>query len=393
MRLLCVLSPSNQMYSGIGRAIFELAARLKDRIRFEFAMSDYFTKNLDILRRFCTRHGFPLHVAPGQVVPGSFDVFNDGLADLMSQRRWDVIECICWANAAVNEGVLKHLRDEVLCYTPHDQPLWTVPMPPSEAAHVETTHRRMLRRADLVCCDSLWECDRLRLPDGQPLQTRFIPLGCDFNQFRPGALERREQLLFVGDLAEPRKRFDRVLAVIERLRVRRPSLRLVVVGNRSQEVGALIPAHLRPACDLLGYVDEADLQRAYAESAGLLLLSDFEAFGIPILEALACGTPVFLSPLNETRSLFGSYRGAYVCPVHDLDATVALIEDVLGRGQASIAETLTDLGRLRATFDWDRLADLKWQALAAAWFRAHAWGWREPRHAEARRARSCVPSL
>ena len=80
------------------------------------------------------------------------------------------------------------------------------------------------------------------------------------------------------------------------------------------------------------------MRAAYAESSGLILLSDFEAFGIPILEALACATPVFLSRLDPTQSLFGTYRAAHFCDADDLDATARVIEDALARGPGSISE-------------------------------------------------------
>lgn len=375
LRLLCVLSPSNQMYSGIGRAVFELAARLGDRVQFEFAMSNYFTKNLEILKTFCREHELSLHVGVGRAEAESLDTYNDSLPALLGRRRWDAVECVCWANAATNQGVLENLRDEVLCYTPHDQPVWTVPMSPAQAGHIETIHRRMLLRSDVVCCDSLRERTRLQKQAVGLNNCRYLPLGCDFKRFRPGPSDRREQLLFVGDLAEPRKRFDRVLAVLDRLLLLRPSARLVVVGNRSNEVDHLIPAHLRHACELRGYVDEPALHQAYAESSGLILLSDFEAFGIPILEALACATPVFLSTLDETRSLFGGFRGAHFCQGDDAGATAEIIARTLAQGRDAIEESRCDLGRLRATFDWDVQADRKWDALAAAWFLRRSRSW------------------
>jgi hypothetical protein len=49
-------------------------------------------------------------------------------------------------------------------------------------------------------------------------------------------------------------------------------------SERWGEIGEAV----RSACELRGYVTEAELQRAYSESVGLLLLSDFEAFGLPI---------------------------------------------------------------------------------------------------------------
>lgn len=373
MKVLCVLSSSNQMYSGIGRAVFELTKRMSDRVEYAFAMSHGGEKNFAILQRFCDEYGLRLHAGIPRSRGDSLDVGNDALPGLLRQEKWDAVECICWANAATNEVVLDHIGDMVLAYTPHDQPAWTVPMSPTQAAHIEDVHSRLLRRADVVFCDSPWERRELqnRLPSLN--NCTHISLGCDFSQFEAGPPPRRDQLLFVGDLAEPRKRFDRVLAVFSRLLLHRPSLRLVVVGNRSDAIQGSIPAHLRHACTLRGYVSEDQLRRVYRESAGLLLLSDFEAFGIPILEALASGTPVFLSEQGATESLFAGFRGAHFCPADDLERTLAIIDGTLARGNEGVDEVIRDRSRLQAAFDWDHLAMRKWDALAAAWFKRHAW--------------------
>ena len=147
----------------------------------------------------------------------------------------------------------------------------------------------------------------------------------------------------------------------------------MVVGNRSDEVGGILPDALRPHCELRGYVSEAELHRAYAESRGLFLLSDFEAFGIPILESLASATPVFLSEQEATRSLFGSFRGAYFCPGDDTERTLEIVDRVLDQGRASVAEIQAENRRLKATFGWEDLAERKWRALSAAWFRRSCW--------------------
>jgi len=241
------------------------------------------------------------------------------------------------------------------------------------ATYTEAVHTRVLKRADVVFCVSAWERRELQDQAGQRGHCVFLPNGCDVADFRPGLLQRRPQLLFVGDLVEPRKRADRHLRVFARLLEHRPELRLVVVGSNSDEVRDQLPAELRSACELRGYVSEQELRHLYRESQGLVLLSDYEAFGMPILEALVCGTPVFLSNLESTYSLFGSFSGAHFCPVQDLDRTVAVIEQTLDRGPEAITEVLNDRERLRAAFDWDMLAAQKWQALASAWFLKNHW--------------------
>lgn len=371
MRVLCVISSSNQLYSGIGRALFELSRRLKERVAYEFAIDDGNERNVDLLIRFGREHGFPVHVGP-HVRPGeTLDAGNTEIERLLNRGDWNAVECVCFANAATNLAVLNAIANRVLIYTPHDQPLWTIPMSPGQADQTRAAHDRMVRRADLVLCDSPAEMMTLRARVSNPLGCVHLPLGCDFETYRPGVIPRREQLLFVGDLAEPRKRFDRVLAAFETLLAGRPTLRLVVIGNRSREAIHRVPPRVRNAVTLLGYVSEEELRRHYAESLAFVLLSDFEAFGIPILEALASGTTVFLAEQAETRSLFGSHPGAHFCPADDPRATVALMRDVLGRGVHTIEEASRDYPRLRARFDWDQLARRKWSMIAAAWSRRH----------------------
>ncbi len=371
MRILWVLSSANQMYSGIGRALFELTQRLGDRADYELAIDDAYPRNLKIVRAFADRWKLPLHVSRGLYRPRCMDTVGEGIGDLVAEPRWDLVECLSWANAATNEVVLDAIGDRALGYTPHYQPLWTVPMNPETSSHVDDVMGWTLDRSDVIFCDSPWERQAVLRYAPTRENRVHLSLGCDFRQYQVGRRDRSRQLLFVGDLAEPRKRLDRVLGVMDRLVRRFPDVKLVVVGNGSDGAIERIPEHLRPNCELKGYVDEAELRRAYAESSGLFLLSDFEAFGIPILEALAVGTPVFLTDLDVTRSIFNLYRGARFCPGDDIDATAGIVERSLERGAEAIDEALADRARLEAAFDWDVLAEQKWQALRSAWFGRH----------------------
>jgi glycosyltransferase involved in cell wall biosynthesis len=375
MRVLSVLSSSNQMYSGIGRAVFELTDRLQDRVQFEFAIDDLDERNLSLLRSFADPRGIPVHIGEGRKRSESLDNGNDGLSELARANRWDAVECVCWANADTNEAVLNGLGDVPLIFTPHHQPAWSVPMTGQQAALTDAAYRAVVQRADLVLCDSPWE--RREVAKMAPVRnnTAFLPLGCDFDSFLAGGLTRKDQILFVGDLSEPRKRFDRVIALWRRLRADRPGLRLVVIGNRSDHAYSAIPVELRDDCDLRGYASERELCAAYAESLGLVLLSEFEAFGIPILESLASATPVFLSQIAPTFSLFGDCRGAHFCPADQLEETAAIVKGVLDRGRSEIEATIRDRDRLRSRFDWDRLAAQKWSLMSAAWLGRRRWAW------------------
>ena len=117
MRVLSVLSSSNQMYSGIGRAVFELTARLKERVDFEIAIDDLYPKNLDLVLDFGEKHGIPVHVGPALTSPRSLDSFSATLPTLLRRDDWDLVEALCWANSATNAVVLREIGDRALVYT------------------------------------------------------------------------------------------------------------------------------------------------------------------------------------------------------------------------------------------------------------------------------------
>ncbi|WP_169979987.1 glycosyltransferase family 4 protein [Tautonia rosea] len=379
-RVLIATPTTNQMYSGIGRAIFELSRRLQGRVEFTFAMDDRDPRSLRRVWDFATPLGIPMCVGPHRFESDCVEPLNERLPELIRSSRWDAIELIGFANAATGRAVLDHIDDRtVLCYTPHDQPLWTVPMSPEQEANVAATHRRVIERADLVLADSPAECRALQRLAPRQVNAVTLPLGCDFEAFDLGPLDRPPQLLFVGDLAEIRKRFDRVVQVFEHVVRRSPEFRLVVIGNRSEASADRIPPALRPFVELRGYVSEADLREAYRSSRALLLLSDVEAFGLPILEALVSGTPVLLSRLETTESLFGDCPGTHFCPIDDPEGTLQIVDRLLDQPSIAIAQARADRPRLQPLFDWNALANRKHQLVMSAWGRRNAWAWHEPR--------------
>ena len=134
-----------------------------------------------------------------------------------------------------------------------------------------------------------------------------------------GAARRGQFLLHVGSTI-PRKRIDILLRAFAAARQQVPGLELVRVG------GEFAPAQQRLAAKL-GVADaivslpnlERDLLAAvYRESALVLLTSESEGFGLPLAEALACGTPVIATAIPVLREVGGDV--ARFCALEDIPA-------------------------------------------------------------------------
>lgn len=375
MKVLCAIPSTNQMYSGVGRALKELSKRMAGRVEYTFAVDDLNERNVGLLGRFAAEHGMTVLVGSHRVDERGVDPVNEDLGRIVSRGRWDAVELIGFANAATGEAVLDQIGNTTLIYTPHDQPLWTVPMSPEQRERVAEIHRRVMRRADLVLADSPHERTALQAMEPARSHVRYLPLGCDFERFEAGPVDRPPRLLFVGDLNEIRKRFDRVEALLPAIFREWPEYGLVVVGNRSNELGDRLPGSIREKIELKGYISDEELRALYRTSRGLFLLSEVEAFGLPILEAMASGTPVFLSDLATTRSLFGSYSGARFCPRDDREGTLQVVRETLGDWAGWVRRTLADREALEAEFAWGPLAERKTDAIASSWFRRNRWSW------------------
>jgi phosphatidylinositol alpha-mannosyltransferase len=174
----------------------------------------------------------------------------------------------------------------------------------------------------------------------------IIPNGVDTTFFRPGLgrgaerIERRKpRLLWLGRI-EPRNDLGTVLAAMPRILERHPGARLTVVGDGPWR-GRMEHAarHLGPSVQFTGYANGG--RPGYYRSADVYLCPTTRAsFGVTLLEAMACGTPLVVSDIPAFRDL-AEHSGAVFAPPGDADgwarAVSSLIDDSGRRGRMGLA--------------------------------------------------------
>jgi glycosyltransferase involved in cell wall biosynthesis len=123
---------------------------------------------------------------------------------------------------------------------------------------------------------------------------------------------------------------------------------VVAGGHRPQ----FAREHGLEALELLGHVDDALLPGLYAGAEAFALPSRYEGFGLPVLEAMACGTPVVAADAGALPETCG---GAARLVPPDGEAFAAAVTSLLG--DAAERDRLSAAGRQRAAaFTWDRTA-------------------------------------
>jgi len=167
---------------------------------------------------------------------------------------------------------------------------------------------------------------------------------------------RDPYLLFVGTL-QPRKNLGRLLAAFDRIAEAHPTVTLALVGaigwhsDRLRE--ALGRMRARERVRVLGYVDDADLPALITGAVALAFPSLYEGFGLPALEAMACGTPVLASNTSSLPEVVGE-AGLLVDPL-DVDAIAAGLDRLIL--DAPLRQELGLRGIARAAkFTWRRAA-------------------------------------
>jgi glycosyltransferase involved in cell wall biosynthesis len=217
----------------------------------------------------------------------------------------------------------------------------------------------VLRRARIVVAVS--EATRRRVIDAYGLpaaRVRTVLNGFDAEQFSPdgpaigdGGLP---YVLFVGNLL-PHKNLPRLVEAVARAAVRTPA-RLVVVGaGRPRAVAQLraLAERLGAAVELRAFVPPAEVTPLLRGARALVLPSLAEGFGLPAVEAMACGTPVIAGNVSALPEVVGD-AGLLVDP-HDVAALADAIVRVLSNDR--LRKELSARGLERAArFSWARCA-------------------------------------
>jgi glycosyltransferase involved in cell wall biosynthesis len=181
--------------------------------------------------------------------------------------------------------------------------------------------------------------DLVELYHAAPEKVVVTPLACD-PAFRPGGT-RGDYLLLVGSVEE---RKDPLLAA-EAARV--TGRRLVVVGPARD--ASLVAELRRRGAEVRGFVPQDELVRLYQEAAALLFPTRYEGFGLPVAEAMACGTPVVTTDDAAVREV-GADAVAYAGRDSFAQTVVRVLAD---------PEPWSRAGLERArVFSWDRTAAL-----------------------------------
>lgn len=218
--------------------------------------------------------------------------------------------------------------------------------------------RAACRRADAVLCISVNTARDLiaTYPEIDPAKVAVTLLGVDHANFFPPEMPRTDlqnTVVFVGQRGGY-KRFDLAVAAVALT-----DLRLAIVGASLGDAEIdLLDTSLPGRWSLLARVSDPELREIYAGCYAFLYPSDYEGFGLPILEAQACGAPAVVANLSSFPEVGGS-AARYAAA----QTPQAYAEQLLALGGGATRSEVTAAGLANAQlFSWDRTYALTTEA-------------------------------
>ncbi len=245
-------------------------------------------------------------------------------------------------------------------------------------AYLEEVVPRSVERADFIIADSEnTRNDLVVLLGVNPSSVAVVPGGVEERFKRvtdPGLLARARRKLGVGDapfilaigVIEPRKNLNRLMDAFENLKERGTvpdNLKLVLAGGKGWLFDGIYEHHaaspVRDDILLPGFVPDELLPAIYSAADVLAFPSLYEGFGLPILEAMACGTPVVASRASCLPEV--AEGAALLIDPTNVDGLAVSLE--LALADHALRARLTDQGLERAgRYTWrgaaERLLDV-----------------------------------
>jgi glycosyltransferase involved in cell wall biosynthesis len=366
-------TPAYEQGGGIGRYVRELVAAL--------AKLDH-TTEYRLFVAGATRNKLSSALAP------NFTWKPSPISPIWYARLWHRARLPIPVEVITGRVTLYHATDFVLpptlpntrtLLTVHDLSFVRVPeaTSPNLRAYLDAVVPRSVRRADHILADSAaTKADLIELYDTSPEKITVLLSGVDARFSRVDDTETRRAvrakyripprpyILSVGTV-QPRKNYERLIQALERLRTDEHDVDVVIAGGRGwledPIYDTIRSTGMNDHVHLIGFADDGDLPALYSEAACVAVPSLYEGFGIPVLEGMACGSPVVTANVSSLPEVAGD--AALTITPTDLDE----LSDALNRllSDSTLRAQLIQRG-------YERVKQFTWEASAMHLHRIYA---------------------
>lgn len=243
-------------------------------------------------------------------------------------------------------------------------------------SHIKATIFRGLQKAVLrhsarIITLSDYSRSQVAALAGLDEQCALIPGGVDINRFRPATdrshvrtrlqLPQNRTLLLTVRRLVPRMGVDTLIDAMPGILAKHPDVSLIIGGDgplRPDLERRVDTLHLRDHIRFTGFIPAEELPLHY-QAADLFVMPTkaLEGFGLPIIEAMACGTPAIGTAIGSIREIIGAFDPRLLIPEATPQAITETVQTCFR------AEILEDRFRMQcrqhveSRYDWERIVD------------------------------------
>ncbi len=210
----------------------------------------------------------------------------------------------------------------------------------------------ILKQSKIILCNSISTANDLNEFYHVPRNKLFpIKLGFNNKKYHPIKKTRKKFFLIIGR-HNPHKNLGRVIKAFAYAKIN--DYKLIFVGPYDKRytpslIKLIDELNVRHLCVWKGWIDDAEKLSLLNECHALIIASLWEGFGLPALEAMACGTPIIASERGALREVMGSY-GYFVNPLNV--QSIAFAMNAVINDKKCFEKALRE-GPLRAkSFNW-----------------------------------------
>lgn len=226
---------------------------------------------------------------------------------------------------------------------------------PLKRLYYATVLKRACHRAAIVVTISEFSCERILAWSGVP-SGKVVNVGCGVDpEYSPAASPRLFPFPYLLCVSNRKGHKNELRTVQAFARAGLPAeLKLVFTGAPAPELSACIQRHgMEARIHFAGVVPDAQMPGLYSNAEALVFASLYEGFGLPVLEAMACGTPVITSNTTALSEL-AAHSALLVDPT-SIEQIAAAMQRIVG--DASLREGLRSKGLAQAArYSWESTA-------------------------------------
>ena len=162
---------------------------------------------------------------------------------------------------------------------------------------------------------------------------KFIPYGIDWNELHKIKSKKYEtKLIYIGRLSK-NKRLDRIVNLLPYIKREIKNIKLIIVGEDWNQKEQLIKRakklNVYKNVKFFGAVTHENIHKFLLNSDVFLLSSDYEGFGISVIEAMSVGLPVVVNDIESMRIIIRNGVNGYIVNFDDFNKTAKIIINLL----------------------------------------------------------------